>query len=64
MTTGLRHLCYVERLRAFRLFCLQKRRLWEDLIAAFQYVKWAYKKDRERLFIQICSHRTRGNCFK
>lgn len=30
----------------------------------FQYLKEAYKKDGERLFIRVCSDRTKGNCFK
>ena len=35
-----------------------------DLIAAFQYVKGAYKKATEGLFTRACSDRTRGNGFK
>ena len=35
-----------------------------DLIVAFQYIKGAYTKDGERLFIKVCSNRTRGNGFK
>lgn len=31
---------------------------------AFQYVKRAYKKGRERLFTKACSGRTRDNSFK
>jgi len=34
---------------------MEKRRLWGDLIMAFQYLKWAYKKDRKGFFIRECS---------
>ena len=35
MVRGLEHLSYDKRQRALRLFSLEKRRLWEDLIVAF-----------------------------
>ncbi|KAM9643769.1 uncharacterized protein ACIBXB_012437 [Morphnus guianensis] len=64
MIRGMEHLSYEERLRELRLSSLEKRRLQGDLIAAFQYIKGAYKKDEERLFSRPCRDRTRGNGFK
>lgn len=45
-------------------FSLEKRRHWEDLIAAFQYLKRAYKKDVDSLFITAYCYRTRGDSLK
>ncbi|KAJ7410540.1 hypothetical protein WISP_107843 [Willisornis vidua] len=55
---------YNERLKGMGLFNLEKRRLWGDLIASFQYLKEAYKKDGEGLFIIACSDRMMWNAFK
>jgi len=57
----LEYLCCEDRLRELGLFSLGKRRLWRDLIVAFQFLKGAYRKDGDRLFSKAW---TRGNGFK
>ncbi|KFQ89672.1 hypothetical protein N337_00894, partial [Phoenicopterus ruber ruber] len=64
MIRGLEHLSYEDRLRELGLFSLEKRRLWEALLAAFQYLKGACKKAGEGLLARACSDGTRGNGFK
>ena len=46
------------------MFSLEKRRLQEDLIATFQYLKENYKQEGDRLFTCSDSDRTRGNGLK
>jgi len=64
MTGGMEPFRYEERLRELGLFNLEKQRLQGDLVAAFQYLKGAYKKAGEGLFTRACSNRKRGNVFK
>jgi len=64
MIRGLEHLSCEDRLRQLGLFSLMKKRLQGDLIAAFQYLTGAYKKDGDKLFSRACCNRTRGNSFK
>jgi len=64
MIRGHKHLSCEDRLRESGLFSPEKRRLWRDLIAAFQYSKGAYKKDREIFSTKTCSVTKRDNSFK
>jgi len=64
MIRGMELLSYEARLRELGLFSLEKRRLQGDLIAAFQYLKWGYRKDGEHIFSRACCDRTRSNGFK
>ena len=59
MIRGLENLLYKDRLRELGLFSLEKRRLWGDLIAAFQYLKGAYKQEGSQLFTRVDNGRTR-----
>ena len=59
MISGLKHLPYKNRLRKLGLFTLEKRRLWGDHIAAFQYLKGAYKQEGSQLFTRVDNGRTR-----
>ena len=64
MIRGMEHLPYKDRLRELSSFSLEKRRLWGDLIAAFQYLKGAYKQEGSQLFERVDNNRMRGNGFK
>ena len=62
--SSVEHLPYEDRLREMGLFSLEKRRPWGDLIAAFQYLKGAYKQEGSQLFTRLDNSKTRGNGFK
>jgi len=64
MIREMEHFSCEDRLRELWLVSLEKRRLWGDLIADFQYLKGANRKDGEGLFTRAYSDRTRGNGFK
>ena len=63
MIPAMGQLPYEDRLRELGLFSPEKRRLWEDPTAAFQYLKGGERKDGDRLFSRFCCDRTRGNGF-
>jgi len=64
MIRGLEYFSYEDRLRDLGLFSLWKRRLWGDLIVAFQFLKGAYKKFGDRLFSRACRDRAKSTGFK
>ena len=61
MSKGLVHLPYEKRLRDLRLFILEKRRLREDIINVYKYLKCGSQVDVARLFIVVPSNRTSSN---
>ena len=64
MIRGLEHLPSEDSVRELGFFSLEKRRLWGDLIAAFQYLKGAYKQEGSQLLARVDNGRTWGNGFK
>jgi len=64
MIRGLEHLSCEEWRRELGLLSLEKRRMWGEILMAFQYLKGAYKKDGDKLISRTCCERTRCNGFK
>ena len=61
MIHGMEELSHEDRLRELGLFSLERRRLRDDLIAAFQYLKESCRKEGDRLFGRVCDDRSRRN---
>ena len=57
MIRGLEHLSYEDKLKELGLFNLEMRRLQEDFIMAFQYLKRDYKQEGNQLLTQVDGHR-------
>ena len=64
MIRGLERFPHEDRMRQLGVFSIEKRRLWGDLIVAFQYLKGAYRKAGEGYFRRAGCNRMTGNGYK
>ena len=61
---GMEELSYEERLEELNLFPLEKRRLREDMIHMYTYIRGPYSELGVELFILRSSQRTRGHSLR
>ena len=61
---GLARLSYEERLKETRLYTLERRRLWGDMIEMFKIMKGKDKISADELFNRLDSDRTRGRSLR